>query len=345
VRFDSRGGETFPLLVIFGVLMAFLMAFVFISVYEQQMSARVDEEAWFLVEGLAQTAFQSLVEGESLKFDLPPSLGGSSYALEIIENSTFVVTITAGRRAGNTYTSVVGARLLVENSDFLPGGEVYFLRRGDELVVSSSELEEPAEEVLIVPAATPPEFYHFAKENPSEATGIAAVYFNLKEETPGAEVNIAGYRWENGDLLVKAIVDGYLQPCFKVHFVENRIPVGKVENVLTVLRIENVGEFTIDETAPSIENAYLSGWFYSPDAVLDHLRSRTWRRIFDNLIISIPADVEISAAAATTNVSTYPTWRVTFDAQVIIYRGMPWWELENIPGFIFQSSPELHPII
>jgi hypothetical protein len=325
--------------------MAFLMAFVFISVYEEQMGARVHEEAESLVNGLAQMAFQSLVEGESLMFNLPSNVGGSSYTLEVVDNSTFVVTVTIGRRAGDTYTSVVNARLLIENSDFTPGGRVYFLQKGDDLVVSSSEIQEPLENVFIVPTTTPPQFYHFAKENPREAASIAAVYFEFRTRHPGTEADAMVYKWENGNLLVQLSEDGSPLTAFRVHLAENLTPVGKVERSWTVSQMENIENIQDGESCPSIENAYLSGWYYSPGAVLDHLRSRTWRRTSDNLIISVPADAVISAAAATTNVSTYPTWRVNFDAQVIIYRGMPWWEFENIPGFIFQSDPELRPVI
>jgi hypothetical protein len=262
-----------------------------------------------------------------------------------VDNNTFEVVITAGRGAGDTYVSVVSAHLLVENSDFTPGGRVYFLRRGDYLVVSASEIRKPLEIVPITPPAEPPQFYHFAKENVREAVGIAAAYFHFRNKHPEVMVDATAYEWENGNLLVQLSEDENPVVAYQIYWTENLVPVGKVERYWVVSQVENTGLLEEGKSCPSVKEAHQSGWYYSPAAVLDHLRSRTWRRIFDNRIISIPADAEISAAAATTNVLTYPTWRVSFDAQVIIYRGMPWWELENIPGFIFQSSPELRPII
>jgi hypothetical protein len=201
--------------------------------------------------------------------------------------------------------------------------------------------------VLITPVTTPPSFYHFAKteENVREAVGIAAVYFSYKSEHPGSRADVTSYKWEDGKLLVQVAEDGHPLLGFAVQFSENLSAVGRIQRAVVVDGVRPAENIEAGERCPSIENAYLSGWFYSPDMVLDHLRSRTWWRSADNLMISVPADASVSAAAVTTNVSTYPTWRVTFDNQVIFYRAMPWWELENVPGFLFQSDPELHPVI
>lgn len=104
---------------------------------------------------------------------------------------------------------------------------------------------------------------------------------------------------------------------------------------------------TTENTAPlfcpSPDNAYSGGWLYSPQAALRHLRSRTWTS--DNLPVVVPADAIIQASAVTTNVSTYPAWRVKFRGYTIFYHILPWWEMENTAGFVFQSYPWLKPIV
>jgi hypothetical protein len=331
------------LTVIFGVFMAFMVTFVFISVYSQQTNARVDEAAKSLSEDLARTAFLSISSGQLTPYDLPASLAGSSYTVEVLDNSAFRLNVTAGRLVGSSYGSVVNATITVDG-DLLPGNRIYFFWIEGRVIVSDKPENVAAENVLVVPSASPPQFYYFAKENAREAAGIVAVYFNIKEEIPDTVVSGIGYTWEDENLLVGAMVDS-LQPCFKVHFTENLTPIGEVENA-SIVSIENAGEqFSLAHGVPSVENAYENGWLYSPDMVLEHLRSRSWRKTQDNAPVSIPSAVDINAAAVTTNVSTYPAWRITFDDQVIFYRAMPWWELENTPGFLFQSSPELYPII
>jgi hypothetical protein len=331
------------LIVLFGVLMAFMMTFVFISVHDQQLNARVDEEANSLVERLAQTAFQSISGAELVTVALPSNVGGSSYTLQVLDNSTFVIEITAGRRVGNIFTSVVNADINVENSNFSPGGSVYFLQVGGEIVVSSSEIQASGENVLATPTTEPPEFYYFAKENAREATGIAAVYFDYG--TASLDADVTAYEWDGDDLLVQVSENDTPAAAFRVTLDENLAEVGYVQSALVVSQIENIENLSTGTSTPSVENAYSGGWLYSSDAVLNHLRSRTWRRTADDLVISVPADANISAAAATTNVTTYPTWRITFENQAMFYRAMPWWENENTAGFIFQSDPELQPLV
>lgn len=338
---DRRGAHTFPLIVIFGVFLAFLMTLVFVSIYSQQLYARVEDEASWLTEALSKTAFQSIVSSSLTFLDLPETLGGSEYSIEIVENSIFLLRITAGRGAGNVYVGRVNFSLVVENSEFELGGRIYFYSEGERVIVSSSEISAPKAPVFTTPSQAPPAFYYFSKENPKEAVGIAAVFF-FGEKLENSD--ILKYAWRDGKLIVfgEAENRGFWR---MVEFEENFTQVGKVEKAWIVGKIENISQMPADLLCPSIAGAFREGWVYSPSGALQHLRSRTWRRVLDNEIISVPGDAEIRAATVLTNVSIYPAWRVTFENQVIFYRMLPWWEKENDPGFLFQSAPELYPVI
>lgn len=343
---DHKGAVTFPLIVLFGVILAFLMTFLFITLYNQQLDLRVDEQAESLANDLARTAFTSLSGGQPI-LDLPRDVGGSEYAIDVQENSIFIVKITGGRRAGNSYSAVVNATVNVENKDFLPGGRAYFMRSGDQIVVSAAPIKAPVENILPVPAGEPPEFYYFAQSNPREATAIGAAYFEARELYPGeSNIDVSAYRWENSDsLLAQIISDGSPLVVLRVTGSEDGTDVGKVETAWVVEQVESGGDIGSAIACSSPDNAYHGRWLYSPQGALNHLRSRTWRRVSDNTVVSVPADASIQAAAAATNISAYPTWRVTFESYIIFYRMMPWWEHENTAGFVFQSEPELKPMV
>lgn len=343
---DHRASSTFPLIVLFGVILAFLMAFLFITLYNQQLDLRVDEQAEALADDLAKTAFTSWSGGQPI-LDLPRDVGGSTYAIEVQENSIFVVKVTGGRRAGSSYSALVNATVTVENQDFSPGGRVYFMRSGDQIVVSAAPIEAPVENILPVPAGEPPQFYHFAQSNPREAAAIGAAYFEAHERYPEEnDIDVSAYRWENSDSLLARITSGAAPlAVLRVTGSENGTNVGKVETAWIVGQVESNGDIGSPTACPSPDNAYRSGWLYSPQGVLNHLRSRTWRRVSDNTVVAVPAGASIQAAAATTNVSTYPTWRVTFESYVLFYQMIPWWEEEDVAGFVFQSEPELKPIV
>jgi hypothetical protein len=341
----SKGTSTFPLIVLFGVMLAFLMTFVFIALYNQQLDTLVDEQANALANELAQTAFASLSGGQAL-LDLPRDVGGSIYTIEVRENSIFVVEVTGGRRAGNEYYASVNATVVAENGDFSPGCRLYFMRSGDVIIVSASPITAPPWNFEQPATSTPPEFYYFAKENSKEATAIIAAYFYKFE-------NIADYQWKNENSMIVRTDSSVL--C--VNGYENNDNTGLTENIWLienswiVLSVENfAGEIPENgwKNCPSVENAWKSGWLYSPSQALEHLRGRTWRRASDNATVTVPPSATIRAAAATTNVSTYPTWRVEWRSDsyyIIHYRVMPWWEEENLPGFIFQSNPKLSPVV
>lgn len=327
------------MIVFFGVMLAFLMTFIFIALYNQQLDALVDGQADALANDLAQTAFASLSGGQTT-LDLPSDVGGSIYTIEVKENSIFVVKVTGGRRAGNEYYASVNATVVVENGDFFPGGRLYFMSSGGAVIVSASPIPAPPWNFEQPPTSTPPEFYHFARENSKEATAIIAAYFCTFE-------NVVDYQWENENSMIVRTDRSVL----RVNGIEEEDNVGLIDNSWIASSVENfVGEIPESgwKNCPSLENAWKSGWLYSPSQALEQLRGRTWRRVSDGVTVAVPSSAIIHAAAATTNISTYPTWRVEWQddiSYIVHFKVMPWWEEENTPGFIFQSNPELLPVV
>jgi hypothetical protein len=348
--------ESMPFYILFGVIVAAMLAGIFIMQYNRQLEARVDEQAQALANDLARISFTAFSR-EQPSFLLPRNLGGSDYELNVNENtSTFIVRIKAGKQSGMSYYSTVNVPLQVENSNFVPSGNVYFQRRGDNVVVSSSPIAAQEENLLPPVTATPPEFYGFAKENAKEATAIAAAYFFVlknfvHENKPIKDDNnnlldVLGYNLDENTVQI-----GYrgganlfgVKVSFEFENYENMDNIGKVSNAWIVtditINLNNLGSAT---TCPSVENAHDNGWFYENTEVLAYLRSRTWMN-GDNIVV-VPADARVDAAAATTNVSIYPTYRVTFEGYVIYYRAMPWYWADNAPGFVFQSKPSLEVV-
>lgn len=343
---NRTGSSQLPLIVLFGAILAFLMTFVFISLYNQQLDAMVDEQAEALANDIAQAAFASLSGGQAI-LPLPSDVGGSPYTIEVQENSIFLVKVTGGRRAGSEYGASVNATVEVRNGDFSPGGRLYFMRSGDVIIMSASPITAPPGGFEQPISSTPPDFYDFAKENPKAATAITAAYFSALENY--TNIDATGYAHDGDDVLVQISYRGGDNLFgIRVSGNENGENVGWVDNswIVTTLTIENNLPSAIP--SPSAENAASGGWLYSPSQTLEHLRGRTWQRVSDNAIVTVPSNATIRAAAATTNVSTYPTWRVEWQSDnyyVIYFRAMPWWEEDEMPGFIFQSNPELYPVV
>ncbi|MFB0500040.1 MAG: hypothetical protein ACETWO_02010, partial [Candidatus Hadarchaeaceae archaeon] len=315
-------------------LMAILLAGVFFMQLTKQREFEVGAQAQALVDDLAKTCFSAL-SGQQPTLDLPLQLAGSSYELEIDENrSTFIVRITGGTGAGESYWTIANVGLQVENTSLAPGRRVYFICSSDVVLVSASPIETLPENILPTPSGEPPEFYYFARENQREAMAIIAAYFDVSHD-------IDAYKWENSDSIIVRAGLIFL----RVQENEKWENIGLVDNAWIISNIENyAGEFTDYFPCPSAENAYLSGWLYSPAQALGYLRSRTWRTS-DNAVVSIPNNASIRAAAAATNVSTYLTWRVEFESYILHYQAMPWWYRENTPGFVFQSEPELEAVV
>jgi len=313
-----------------------LLFALFMTVYERQMDIRVQEEASSLAEELGRTAFSALTGGQPFK-DLPPAVGGSPYAVEIRDNQVFVVRITGGRGSGSEYASVINAPIVVENGDFAPGGRMYFMRSGDRLLVSSSPIAPPAYELEVNPTGQPPEFYEFSKTNPRAATGIIASYFEISEQGYTA----TGYRldgnavvrWEKGGVTRYLSVSGHNDA-------------QRVGNVISAWVVDSVdpGPEIPRNISENLDNVVATGWLFSPERALRDLRLRTWKA-GDNLI-TVPSNPQITAACVTTNAGrSYPVWRIAWDDFVIYYRAIPWWENDDEPGFVMQSSPAIEPVV
>jgi len=340
----EKGAHNLPLIILFGVILALLVAILFISLYDQQLNTKVDEQAESLADELAQAAFASLSGGQSI-IELPNDLGGSTYAIALQENGIFVVNVTGGRRAGASYSAVVNAKVTVEDGNFAPGGRAYFMRGEDMIIMSASPIEAKVDNIEQAPVAEPPEFYQFSKKSPKEAAAIAAAYFDARDRYPGENLDVLSYVWEGTNSLLARIRVGSEEIAARVIGKDNATPTGAVEASWVVEEVESVSGILSPMPCPSPDEAHLKGWLYSPQTALRNLRSRTWSRISDNLIVVVPSNATIRAASATTNVSSYPVWKVSFDDYILFYQMLPWWELENTAGFVFQSSPELKPIV
>ena len=344
LRLDEKGAHDLPLIILFGVIFAFLLAALFISVYNQQLDQRVDEQAGALSNELAQAAFTSLSGGQPT-LELPRDLGGSPYSITVQDNSIFVVAITGGRRAGSSYPTVVNATLMVEDGNFQPSGRVFFMRSSGKVIVSASSIEARPEEVIPRPTTQPPPFYSFAKENRRAAAAIAAAYFDAKTRYPNENIDVENYREEDANSILLHLTIGSRGLTMRARGSDNDENVGKVENAWIVELLENAVDNGSPLPCPSPDAAYLSGWLYSPQFVFNQLRSRTWHRASDNSVVTVAADAIVKASAVTTNVSTYPAWRITFGIYTLYYHMISWGENETVPGFLFQSSPEINPII
>lgn len=338
MKLGTGGSSSLPLIVLYGVVLAMLIFALSVTVYGRQMDIRVQEEAAALAEELGETAFSALSGGQPFK-DLPASLGGSPYTVEV-DGGVFCIRITGGRGAGGEYTSVVSAEVRVENGNFEPGGRIYFyfLRENGVLLVSSSPIEPPEFEIGARPTGHPPDFYYFCRGNARAAAAMIAAYFALSET---GHV-ITGYSEIGGNVMVG--MDGGREN-FMVSGRWDNQAVAHVEKAWVVDNVLVVEDAQISHTMDeNLDNVIATGWLFSPSEVMRVLRSRTWK-VGDRLV-SIPPDPEIAAACVTTDIGrSYPVWRIAWENCVVYYRAMPWWENDDEPGFVMQSSPVLEPVI
>ncbi|MEM2875095.1 MAG: hypothetical protein QW567_03645 [Candidatus Hadarchaeales archaeon] len=336
---ENNGSSSFPLIVLYGVVLAMLLFALFMTVYERQIEIRVQEEAKSLAEELGRTAFLALSGGQPFK-DLPPDVGGSLYAVEVRE-SVFSVKIVGGRGANREYTSVVNAEVYVENGEFQPGGRVYFyfMRENELLVVSSSPIEPSWLEIGVVPTGQPPTFYYFSKENPMAAAGIMASYFTLSEQG----YLITGYSVSGSTVIVR--LEGTSTRYCSVSGYDDDQRVGNVEGAWVVSGVGFLESATISsQLSENLDNAVATGWLFSPSKALRDLRLRTW--MVENQLVTVPSSPQITAACVTTNTGrSYPVWRITWENYVVYYRAIPWLENDADPGFVMQSSPFLEPVL
>ena len=343
--------EHLPYWLLFGALMAVALASIGMLLYTRIREAAVDGEAQTLANDLAKTAFTTLGRVQP-PLSLPLTLAGSGYELEVDEErATFIVHIVSGTRAGKDYNASSTVKLQVENREFLPGGKVYFAKRGENVVISSSPIEVLLWEIEQPILPSPPDFYWFAKENAREAAAIVAGYFQALAIYPLADyenrpLDVISYKREDDNVLIQlAYRGGAMITGLRISGYENTSAVGWVNLAWVITDIATTDNLTDATPSPSVENAWRGGWVYSPQQVLTHLRGRTWRRVSDNVVAFVPADASIAGSAATTNVGDYPTWRVEWQIYVAHIQLMPWFYGDPDPGFVFQSSPELEPLI
>jgi hypothetical protein len=333
---DKRGAHEIPLIVIFGVLLSFLLMLVFVGIYTHQTRAWVEEEAGNLLDQLSQAVFQSYVYGTESRLRLPDVLGDSPYLVEVTDNSSFVIRVLDARFPDLEFRVILPFLLIADSDRFHPGSFIYFGRVGDRVKISENPVKPEFPELPEPLATPPPEFYDFAKNHPKEAVAVASAFFTMRDSIG---TDIIGYAKRENRVIVR-FEGGELA---EVDFLVDNRRVGHVKRALVVSEVELVnGETGGLSTCPSIENAWMGGWFYSPEMVIAHLASRTWKNENGSIVL-VPADAGMSLAVIETDLFLLPAWRVEFQEYVIYYRAMPWWELENEPGFLFQSYPYLYP--
>ncbi|MEA1905072.1 MAG: hypothetical protein U9M97_04240 [Candidatus Hadarchaeota archaeon] len=333
--------------ILFGVVMAIMLLGIFLVYLSAQSRFAVGEGAQALANDLSYTCFSAFTQQQPT-YELPSSVGGANYELEV-ENNTFVVRVTSGSLRGNEYRSIVGVDLDVRSLPS-PGGTLYVQGRPENVIVAAEHISPSPQGFGGFVAPEPPSFYFFAKENQREAAAIVASYFYACEHYRGEEnLDILGYEWAGENLLAQVSSDGELVTGLRVLPHESEENVGLVDNSWVVEEVEDVGENVGGIIfCPSVENAVSCGWVYPPSEVVRHLRSRAWR-MRDNTIVALPEDISWRASAVTTNVASYPTWRFKFRSDgnrfVIHFAMIPWAPGENQPGFVFQSRPELEALI
>ncbi len=331
--------------ILFGVVMAGLLIGIVLAYTSTQREYATGKEAQTLASNLSETAF-SAVNNQQQTFQLYEAVGNSNYELDV-ENNTFIVKILSGDQQGKEYRSTLGIELEVRDNLPDPGETLYLGGTGEKVILSSSEISLTKREISETEAFKSPEFYEFSKQNPKTATGLISAYFYARQHYTEENLDVTTYKWESSSILKAEIVQNqnYLTT-LEVRGEENSDNVGYIDNVWTVNNIENSTEdIQNGKTCKSVENAYLTGWLYSPEKVESQLKNRTWRRYSDNEVVNIPQNIEGKASTVTTNVSTYSSWRFEFEANdnlyILHFGAMPWKIDENKPGFVFESKPKL----
>lgn len=330
------------------MIMATLLLGVFLVYASTQQEYAVGEEAQSLSNHLSKTAFSALTKQQSTH-KLPSAVGKSNYELDI-ENNTFVVRIIGGAQEGEEYRSAVGIDLDVRGPMPEAGDTLYAQGRADRVIISSSPIEPPKEEVISPENFKPPDFYEFAKESPRVASGIIASYYYARQKYPNEEnLDIESYEWESKkkeNFRAKVASPGNFRRTIRMVGRENSEEVGLISSAWIVEELESLTDGApLDNACPSVREAHSSGWLYSPDDAKKNLTGRTWQTVGENEIVKPPEDPSPKPASVTTNVSTYPAWRFDFESggkRYVLYLGaMVWAPDENRPGFVFESKPDL----
>ncbi len=336
--------------ILFSIIMASLLVFVFVIYYNSQQRANVSGEAQGLADSLAKSSFSALSTGQNI-YQLPEDVGGSPYSLEISENRNIIkIKITGGDQKGELYVSSVNADISAENLPEI-GNRVYITNRNGDIVFSKMRILPTEKNIFNSLKSNPSKFYKFSRENTKISVAIIGSYFYGKSKYPEKDdFDIVGYGRKNENVFLIRASDGddfstNMEVEGKI-FLENDEMVEKiwiVENIsLTDKKIENM------RNCPSIKESYSSGWTYSSKQVLKYLRGRAWEWIREKENIQIPENVEISSSLIYNKNGEYPAYRVSFEEKNqkfnINYQSMPFYYRENKPGFLFWSIPRMEPI-
>jgi len=316
------------------VISALLVGVVLMTIYGRQVSARVEDEASSLISGLSRAAFQSFSTGAMSFIELPRSVGGSGYVIEVMDNRYIVLRITDGPLRERKFFSAFTFPLAPQSQIFYPGQSVFFLRTGNKLTLNQSRIE--LSDNLLGPQVyePPPNFYWFAKNNPMEASGVLAAFFSS-----GAD--IAGYGWINRNTLV---VETSENRFFRVDF-ENEPCQKEGWNIISIESVSRIEEITvarITDTCPSVREAAELGWLVPPEQAFASLRSRTW--MDSGGLVRVPPEARIVMACVSSDFGKYPAWQIYFENRVVLFRAVLWWYEDNDPGFLFQSLPKMYPV-
>lgn len=331
--------------VLFGVVMAALLIGILIAYTSTQRRYAAGGEAQQLATSLSKTAFSALPR-QKQTFDLYKSVGRSDYKV-IVENDTFSIKVLGGGQEGKEYRSSVGVDITVQPPPPEPGETLYMQGAGDIVIVSSSPVEPPEENLTSPSTYEPPDFYGFAKENPKEATGIISAYYYAKQNYSGEKsIDIQDYKWKSSSLNVRVTAGGDFLTTVEISGGKNSENVGLINETWIVTKIENTkNDISNTLSCPSVKEAHMTQWLYPPDEVSSKILKRTWKKTADNEIVTLPDNLNPIAASATTNVSTYPTWRFEFESDgtpyILHFAAFPWEFSENQPGFILESKPDL----
>ncbi len=330
--------------ILFGVVMASLLIGILIAYTSTQKEYTTGGEAQTLADSLSETAF-SAIEGQQQTFQLYKAVGKSNYELDI-ENNTFIVRILGDKQEGREYRSTVGVELKIRDNLPEPGKTLYLRGTGEKVIVSSESITLSKEELKEPENYEAPEFYTFSKQNPKTSTGIIASYFYAKKNFSTDNLDIKGFRWKSSKLEVRVIGGKNYLTTLEVQGEKNNDNVGYIDNLWIVTNVTTAdNKIQNYNHSPSIEEAYRKGWLFSPEQAKETVKGRTWKRTSDNKTIEISQTIDEKASAATTNISTYPTWRfeISKGNQMYIFHlaAMPWEYSEEDPGFAFESEPEM----
>lgn len=331
--------------ILLGVLVAALLLSLTLAYLQKQREHSAGREARATINSISRTVFSALPRHQT-EYQLPNTIEKSAYELDI-DGDTIQIKILDGDREVKKYRAGVGVKLTPHENTPLPdpGETLYATGDRDRVILSSKPVSPSPRETPEPDYDDPPEFYRFAKENPKVAVGLMAAFTYGKKRYPELEnLDVENYSLK-GDSLKTEIGGEDKVHTLKIGGYENEENVGLIENAWIVDEIEEVTQADLPNPSPSLREAVDSGWIYSREQAESILRNRNFLLEKDQEPVNIPDDINLKLACITTNVSTYPSWRVDFtvdgEEYVLHLAGMAWKPSENTSGFVFESDPTL----